>query len=224
VRRDAAGILNGYYPLQFVENKTQSLFEAQALESPGALAAALAPAAAAGHFDELRGTVAPGPVAWKASSEAPSDTAAKALYLAADSAAAPLSVDAQAGTSGEAQFAPTSTPSQSQSQSQGPAANPAGGDPLSADWSRFFNHLGTSGFYDLNHRTANLQRQIRDNGVTYNVYADANGPQRPWSLDLFPMMVSSDDWQHIEAGVRQRARLLDQVMASTAPRSCSPKA
>ncbi len=192
-----------------MENKTQSLFEAQALESPGALAAALAPAAAAGHFDELRGTVAPGPVAWKTSSETTADNAAKALYLAADSAAAPLSVDAQASTSGQEQ----SASSQSQSQTHGPAAHPAGGDPLSADWNRFFNHLGTSGFYDLNHRTANLQRQIRDNGVTYNVYADANGPQRPWSLDLFPMMVSSDDWQHIEAGVKQRARLLDQVMA-----------
>ncbi|MGH6638259.1 MAG: circularly permuted type 2 ATP-grasp protein, partial [Polaromonas sp.] len=77
----------------------------------------------------------------------------------------------------------------------------------------FFNFLGPDGFYDLNHRTANLQRQIRDNGVTYNVYADADGPQRPWSLDLFPLMVSPQDWARIEAGIQQRARLLDRVMA-----------
>ena len=32
--------------------------------------------------------------------------------------------------------------------------------------------------------------QIRENGVTYNVYADADGPQRPWALDLFPLLVS----------------------------------
>ena len=38
-----------------VENNTQSLFAAQALEAPEALAAALAPHAAPGHFDELRG-------------------------------------------------------------------------------------------------------------------------------------------------------------------------
>jgi len=49
--------------------------------------------------------------------------------------------------------------------------------------------------------------------VTYNVYADADGPQRPWSLDLFPMLVSQQDWSFIEAGIRQRARLLDRVMA-----------
>ena len=85
--------------------------------------------------------------------------------------------------------------------------------PLTAEWTAFFNHLGTDGFSDLNRRTANLQRQIRDNGVTYNVYADDNGPQRPWSLDLFPLIVSPGDWAHIDAGIRQRTRLLNSVMA-----------
>ena len=62
-------------------------------------------------------------------------------------------------------------------------------------------------------RAASLQRQIRDNGVTYNVYADAEGPQRPWSLDLFPLVVDATSWQQIEAGVQQRMRLLEAVMA-----------
>jgi uncharacterized circularly permuted ATP-grasp superfamily protein len=94
-----------------------------------------------------------------------------------------------------------------------PKPGAAADDTLSPEWTRFFNFLGADGFYDLNHRTANLRRQIRDNGVTYNVYADANGPQRPWALDLFPMMVSAADWAQIEAGIQQRARLLDRVMA-----------
>ena len=37
----------------------ESLFDAQALEAPAALAAALAPPAAPGHFDELRGGATP---------------------------------------------------------------------------------------------------------------------------------------------------------------------
>jgi hypothetical protein len=64
---------------------------------------------------------------------------------------------------------------------------------------------GREGFADLNRRTVNLQRQVRDNGITYNVYADADGPQRPWSLDLFPLIITSSCWQRIEAGVLQRA-------------------
>ncbi len=87
------------------------------------------------------------------------------------------------------------------------------GKALAPAWHRFFSLLGSDGFEDLNHRSANLQRQIRDNGVTYNVYADADGPQRPWSLDLFPLVLTAQDWAPIAAGIRQRARLLDRIMA-----------
>ena len=166
--------------MQHVENNTESLFAAQALESPCALAAALAPHAAAGHFDELRGRVSEGP---------------------AEAAMPPQQPLLRSAGSTPESAAPQPAP-----------PSPAD-ETLSPEWTRFFNFLGTDGFYDLNHRTANLRRQIRDNGVTYNVYADANGPQRPWALDLFPMMVSASDWAHIEAGIQQRARLLDRVMA-----------
>ncbi len=61
---------------------------------------------------------------------------------------------------------------------------------------------------------ASLRRQIDDNGVTYNVYADnGGGVQRAWSLDLFPLILEPDDWQRIERGVQQRIRVLDHVMA-----------
>jgi uncharacterized circularly permuted ATP-grasp superfamily protein/uncharacterized alpha-E superfamily protein len=85
---------------------------------------------------------------------------------------------------------------------------------LAPHWSRFFEHVGTDGLADLNRRADNLQRQIRDNGVTYNVYADtASGLQRPWALDLFPMIVNPQDWAVIEAGVLQRATLLNRILA-----------
>ena len=93
------------------------------------------------------------------------------------------------------------------------AASSAPNAPPSPAWIRFFDHLGRAGFNDLNRRTANLQRQLRANGVTYNVYADSDGPQRPWSLDLFPVIVTPASWLQIERGVLQRARLLDRVMA-----------
>jgi uncharacterized circularly permuted ATP-grasp superfamily protein/uncharacterized alpha-E superfamily protein len=85
--------------------------------------------------------------------------------------------------------------------------------PLVPEWNHFFEHLGSSGFADLNRRTEQLQRQIHDNGVTYNVYADPENPQRPWSLDLFPLIVTPESWQQIETGVLQRVRVLDRVLA-----------
>ncbi len=87
------------------------------------------------------------------------------------------------------------------------------GTALTPAWDQFFASFEGKGAHDLNQRAASLERQIRDNGVTYNVYADENGPQRPWSLDLFPLIIEPDSWQQIEAGVLQRMRLLDHLMA-----------
>ena len=87
--------------------------------------------------------------------------------------------------------------------------------PLSGPWSEFIDHLGPQGLMGLNPRMAQLERQVRDNGISYNVYADADRPQRPWSLDLFPLMVDALSWQQIEAGVLQRMRLLEHIMDDT---------
>ena len=84
---------------------------------------------------------------------------------------------------------------------------------LAAPWRTFFEQLGSTGLEDLDRRTQTLARQVRDNGITYNVYANQGGPQRPWALDLFPLILTPDSWQQIEVGVKQRARLLERVMA-----------
>ncbi len=89
----------------------------------------------------------------------------------------------------------------------------AASTPLVGDWADFFSHCEAASAAELDQCAANLQRQIRDNGVTYNVYADAEGPQRPWALDLFPLLVSAPQWVHIDAGIRQRMDLLEAVMA-----------
>ena len=56
------------------------------------------------------------------------------------------------------------------------------------------------------------RRLIVDNGVTYNVYADAKGADRPWDLDPLPLVIAADEWRDIEAGIVQRAGLLDRVL------------
>ncbi len=80
-------------------------------------------------------------------------------------------------------------------------------------WAEFLSHLGPEGMLSLPHRHETMLRQIRDNGMTYNVYANADQPQRPWSLDLLPLILSSQEWQQIQAGVVQRMRLLEGIMS-----------
>jgi uncharacterized circularly permuted ATP-grasp superfamily protein len=58
-----------------------------------------------------------------------------------------------------------------------------------------------------------VRRLIRDNGVTYNVYDDAGGAARPWDLDVLPFVLDGREWARIEAGIVQRARLTDALLA-----------
>ena len=78
-------------------------------------------------------------------------------------------------------------------------------------WRRFFELLGADGFADLDRRQNVVARQVHENGMTYTVYAD-EGPPRPWSLDLLPFVVEDVEWRAIEAGIAQRAALLEAIV------------
>lgn len=84
---------------------------------------------------------------------------------------------------------------------------------LAPAWASFFRALGPQGWSQLDQRATRLARQLRENGVSYNVYTDDVQLQRPWALDLFPLLITPADWAHIEAGVLQRVRVLETVMA-----------
>jgi uncharacterized circularly permuted ATP-grasp superfamily protein/uncharacterized alpha-E superfamily protein len=57
------------------------------------------------------------------------------------------------------------------------------------------------------------RRLVVENGVTYNVYADPQGRDRPWILDPLPLLICGSEWRQIEAGVLQRAQLLNALLA-----------
>ncbi|SFW82466.1 MULTISPECIES: circularly permuted type 2 ATP-grasp protein [Pseudomonas] len=80
-------------------------------------------------------------------------------------------------------------------------------------WQRLFDQLQRSTPAQLLQRQALLARQIQENGVTYNVYADPKGADRPWELDLLPHVIDPQEWRHLSAGIAQRARLLNAVLA-----------
>ncbi|MEQ9454706.1 MAG: circularly permuted type 2 ATP-grasp protein [Phycisphaeraceae bacterium] len=78
-------------------------------------------------------------------------------------------------------------------------------------WRGFSDQLEGMGGEVLDRRWRQGQRMLADNGVTYNVYDDPRGMDRPWELDPIPMILSAGEWAGIEAGLIQRARLLNAV-------------
>ncbi len=81
-----------------------------------------------------------------------------------------------------------------------------------AHWRGLVERLGRIDASSARRGIELTRRLIVDNGVTYNVYADTKGADRPWDLDPLPLVIASDEWRDIEAGVVQRASLLDRVL------------
>ncbi len=97
--------------------------------------------------------------------------------------------------------------------------DPAVYDELSADgiqvrshWTGLVESLGAIGAEEIAKRWTRAERRIRENGVTYNIYGDALGANRPWRLDLIPLLIAAEEWRYIEAGVIQRAQLLELML------------
>lgn len=79
-------------------------------------------------------------------------------------------------------------------------------------WRALLAQLANEAPSTMQHRLHTMQRQVRENGVTYNVYADPQGSQRPWALDILPLILSQQEWQQIEAAVMQRAGLMNRIL------------
>ena len=88
----------------------------------------------------------------------------------------------------------------------------AGGE-VRAHWKEFFEHLDRASPEEMHERLAFVDRRIQENGVTYNVYADAKGADRPWALDPLPLIIAPDEWAEISAAVAQRATLMNAMLA-----------
>jgi len=94
-----------------------------------------------------------------------------------------------------------------------PADDASAGEALAPAWRRFFDAAGVDGWLDLEQARARIRRRVADDGVTYNVYADGIGAANAWPLEPLPFLIDAEAWAGIEAGARQRARLLDAVLA-----------
>src|SRR6202046_5212681 len=79
-------------------------------------------------------------------------------------------------------------------------------------WSPIIDSLQSMGSDELAHRWEHAERRIRENGVTYNIYTDPQGANRPLAIDPIPLLISPEEWRLIEAGIIQRAHLLNLLL------------
>ena len=65
---------------------------------------------------------------------------------------------------------------------------------------------------EIAERAETAGRIIREQGVTCHVVDEWGAEDRPWELDILPMVLGAGEWQRLEAGIVQRARLLNTLL------------
>jgi len=80
-------------------------------------------------------------------------------------------------------------------------------------WRYLIDSLAAMGPEVLGQRQRDTVRMLRSDGATYNIYGTPDGLNRPWELDPVPLLVSSAEWADIEAGLAQRAELLNLLLS-----------
>jgi uncharacterized circularly permuted ATP-grasp superfamily protein/uncharacterized alpha-E superfamily protein len=81
-----------------------------------------------------------------------------------------------------------------------------------AHWRALLAHLEDEAPDTMAQRLCMVQRQVRENGVNFNLLGDAERKQRPWDLNVLPLILPHDEWSGIEAAVIQRATLLNKIL------------
>src|SRR6266581_2661654 len=77
-------------------------------------------------------------------------------------------------------------------------------------WLEFFDKLAGLGSDDIARRFEAIERNIREQGVSYRAYGET--VDRTWPLSHMPLLISEQEWAVIEGGVTQRAEALEGLL------------
>jgi len=79
-----------------------------------------------------------------------------------------------------------------------------------AHWQNLLKDFAVMGATQRRTAGTTAEGLLREHDVAY-IAADS-GNRRPWHLDVFPLVLAPDDWHKLEAGLLQRAKLLNAVV------------
>lgn len=79
-------------------------------------------------------------------------------------------------------------------------------------WKTLLENLNAIGGEELTESQKEVDWNLAENGITYNIYNDPKGLNRPWNLNVVPLLMEKSEWHEIQKGIQQRAQLLDLVV------------
>ncbi|HWC59057.1 MAG TPA: circularly permuted type 2 ATP-grasp protein [Verrucomicrobiae bacterium] len=84
---------------------------------------------------------------------------------------------------------------------------------LRPHYAKWFGGLESLNSVELARRSDLAKLLVQEQGITYHVYSDPRGMERPWQLDVIPFILAPQEWRALEAGLIQRATLLNKILA-----------
>jgi uncharacterized circularly permuted ATP-grasp superfamily protein len=88
-----------------------------------------------------------------------------------------------------------------------------GGNITRPHWQALISALEAGGTGVLDRRQERVHRMRHEDGATFNPFEDAGGRGTPWALDMIPLPITASEWADVEAGIHQRALLIEQILA-----------
>ena len=80
-------------------------------------------------------------------------------------------------------------------------------------WEPLIAALEAMGPRVLANRQDRVRRRRHEDGATFNLFDDPAGRTTPWALDVMPLLVTAAEWAALEAGLLQRARVMEKILA-----------
>ncbi|MFC0012861.1 circularly permuted type 2 ATP-grasp protein [Devosia nitrariae] len=84
---------------------------------------------------------------------------------------------------------------------------------LRPGWAALMTAFDTLGPEELAARFERADQYLRDAGVFYRKYDGAEGKERAWPLAHIPLLLDESEWLTITEGLKQRAELLERILA-----------
>jgi uncharacterized circularly permuted ATP-grasp superfamily protein len=87
-----------------------------------------------------------------------------------------------------------------------------GGEPR-PHYRRLFEALAKFSLTEYQERVDLADLTLLNQGITFTVYGDTAGIEKPFPVDLVPRIIPADEWSALEKGLTQRVRALNLFLA-----------
>ena len=77
---------------------------------------------------------------------------------------------------------------------------------------QLFDALSSLSIDNFKELKTNADKTIAQMGISFTIYSDKGNIDRLWPFDIFPRIISSDDWSDISIGLKQRLKALNMFI------------